>query len=176
MRNLRFAVLVCVVAIAAAGCGKKDKDKGKEKPPVEEAKQPPAEEVKPPAEEVKSLYERLGGREAIAAVSQKVLDSVDKNEVLQKNEAIVAARKKVDPKQLHEHLTNFVCKATGGPCEYTGRTMTESHVHLNISKEEWDAMGADFKAILDEMKVGPKEQEELMALIGSLEAQIVTKK
>jgi len=175
MSKIRFAALVCIVAIAAFGCGKKDKDKGKEKAPVE-AKQPPAEEVKPPAEPEKSLYERLGGREAIAVVSQKVLDAVGKNEVLNKNPKIKAARDKVDMKQLHEHLTNFVCKATGGPCEYTGRTMTESHVHLNISKEEWGAMGADFKAILDEMKVGPKEQQELMALIGSLENQIVTNK
>ena len=174
MRKLQLAAMVCAVAIAAVGCGKKDKDK-KEPPPAEEAKAPPAEEAKtPPAEPEKSLFERLGGRENISVVSQKLLDAVGKNEILNKNPKIKAARDTVDMKQLHEHVTNFVCKATGGPCEYTGRTMTESHVHLNISKEEWDAMGADFKAILDEMKVGPQDQEELMALIGRLENQIVT--
>src|SRR5262249_31809316 len=37
-----------------------------------------------------------------------------------------------------------ICWATGGPQNYTGRSMSESHKHLKITESEWDAFCKDF--------------------------------
>ena len=70
-------------------------------------------------------------------------------------------------------VTELVCQVTGGPQKYLGRSMKESHKHLNITEKEWDAMASDFKTTLDKFKVPAKEQEELFAIVGSTKADIV---
>jgi hemoglobin len=78
------------------------------------------------------------------------------------------------PKQgLKFHVTTLVCEATGGPCRYVGRSMKDSHLHLNISEGEWQAMAADFKATLDAFKVAAPEQTELIAIVESTKKDIV---
>ena len=62
---------------------------------------------------------------------------------------------------------------TGGPCKYTGRTMKESHQHLNITQAQWDAMVADFKTTLGKFKVPQREQQELITIVGSTKSDIV---
>jgi len=51
--------------------------------------------------------------------------------------------------------------------------MKESHDHLNISEAQWQAMVADFRKTLDKFKVPAKEQEELIAIVGSTKKDIV---
>ena len=72
-------------------------------------------------------------------------------------------------------MTALVCQATGGPCTYSGRSMKDSHKHLYISEKEWDAMVVDFVATLNHFKVPKKEQDELLAIVGSTKGDIVTK-
>ena len=126
-----------------------------------------------PAE--KSLYERLGGEAAITAVVDDLIDRLSGNDVLNANPAIDKARKASDPVKLKKLLTEFMCKATGGPQAYTGRNMKETHKDMAITKKEWDAMAADFKKTLDKFKVPQKEQQELFDLVGTTKADIVTK-
>ncbi len=71
-------------------------------------------------------------------------------------------------------VTEMVGWATGGPQVYTGRSMIESHAHLNITEQEWQAMMADFQATLDHFEVPSQEQEELIAIMESTKADIVT--
>ena len=63
--------------------------------------------------------------------------------------------------------------ATGGPQTYTGRSMKETHVHTNITEQEWQAMMADFQATLDHFEVPAQEQEEMIAIMESTKADIV---
>lgn len=69
----------------------------------------------------------------------------------------------------------MVCEVTGGPCKYTGRSMKESHVHLNISEKEWGVMAGEFKKSLDKFKVPDAEQKELFDIVGTTKADIVTR-
>jgi hemoglobin len=69
--------------------------------------------------------------------------------------------------------TSLVCEATGGPEKYAGRSMKDSHRHLNITEKEWRAMAADFKKSLDKFKVPEKEQKELFAIVESTKKDIV---
>lgn len=130
--------------------------------------------LQPQEKKEKSLYERLGGAYAIATVVDDFIERVVVNDVLNANPAIDEARLRVPKAGLKFHVTALVCQSTGGPEKYSGRSMKESHKHLNISEKEWDALVADFKATLDKFKVPQKEQEELFAIVGSTKGDIVT--
>ncbi len=121
----------------------------------------------------KSLYDRLGGVYAIATVVDDFIDRVVADDILNANPAIKEARDRVPRAGLKYRVTEMVCMATGGPCKYTGRTMKESHKHLNITGKEWDALVVDFKASLNKFNVPEKEQNELIAIVGSTKKDIV---
>ena len=126
------------------------------------------------AEPEKSLYERLGGVYAIASVADVLIEKLLVNEILNANPLIDEARKQVPAAGIKFHLTALICSLSGGPEVYSGRTMAESHAHLNITNEQWDAMVADFVATLNEFNVPEKEQAELLALVGPTKGDIVT--
>jgi hemoglobin len=120
-----------------------------------------------------SLYERVGGAYGIASVVDDFIERLFVNETLNANPAIKEARARVPKAGLKFHVTAMVCQVTGGPCRYTGRTMKEAHQHLNITPAEWDAMVVDFKATLDKFHVPPREQQELITIVGSTKDDIV---
>ena len=163
--RLRLLALL-VVATAVASCS-----------PAQQAA-PAAEETPSPdattAPET-SLYERLGGEDAIAAVVDEFIDVLSSDDVLNANPAIKEARDRAHPDELKAKVTALVCQVTGGPQEYTGRPMKESHADMNISGTEWDQMVEDFIMVLDGFNVPAKEQGELLEIIGSTKADIVTR-
>ena len=120
-----------------------------------------------------SLYERIGGVYSIATVVDDFIERLLVNATLNANPAINEARKRVPKAGLKFHVTTMVCEATGGPCQYTGRNMKESHQRLNISQAEWDAMVTDFKTTLNTFKVPKREQQELITIVGSTRNDIV---
>ncbi len=120
-----------------------------------------------------SLYDRLGGLAPISAVVSDFVDAMVPDSILNANPAIDAARKKVPPSYLKYHVTSMVCQVTGGPCQYQGRGMKESHAHMYITELEWDRMVIIFKGILAKYKVPEKETQELLAIVGSTKADIV---
>ncbi|MBI5059653.1 group 1 truncated hemoglobin [candidate division KSB1 bacterium] len=123
-----------------------------------------------------SLYDRLGGVYNIASVVDVFIEKLLVNDVLNANPAIKEARDRVPKAGLKFQVTALVCQVTGGPQVYTGRSMKESHAHLNIANKEWDAMVVDFVKTLDEFKVPKPEQGELLAIVGTTKADIVTVK
>ena len=127
---------------------------------------------KKPAE-LPTLYDRLGGVYAIATVVDDFIERLLVNDTLNANPAIKAARDRVPKAGLKYQVTAFVCLATGGPCTYTGRSMKQAHAHLNITEKEWQAMGADFKKVLDKFKVPEQEQKELFAIVETTKKDIV---
>ena len=98
------------------------------------------------------------------------------NDILNANPAILEARDRVPKAGLKFQVTAFLCQATGGPEQYTGRNMKDSHVHLNITEDEWAAFAADFQKTLDQFEVPAQEHAGLFALLGSTKADIVTVK
>jgi len=129
----------------------------------------------PAAPNQPSLYDRLGGLMPISVVVSDFIDALVPDPVLNANPAIDAARKRVPAPYLKYHVTAMVCQVTGGPCQYHGRTMYESHKHLNITESEWDRMITVFKEILAKHKVPPQETQELVAIVESTKGDIVMK-
>jgi len=126
-----------------------------------------------PEQKQQSLYDRLGGLAPISVVVSDFIDALVPDAVLNANPAIDAARKRVPAPYLKYHVTAMVCQATGGPCQYHGRGMKESHAHLNITEPEWDRMVTLFKKVLAKHHVPTKETQELLDIVDSTKADIV---
>lgn len=120
-----------------------------------------------------SLYDRLGGLAPISVVVSDFLDELVPDPLLNQNPAIDAARQSVPKPYLKYQVTAMVCQATGGPCQYQGRTMKDAHAHLNISEREWARMEVVFRDLLARHQVPEQEANELLAIIGSTKADIV---
>ena len=120
-----------------------------------------------------TLYERLGGVYSIATVVDDFVDRVMSDPRLNANPAVDEAHHKVPPAGFKYLVTEMVCWAAGGPQRYTGRSMVDSHSHLNITPTEWDAFMDNFKQTLDKFKVPASEQAELRAIVQSTYGDIV---
>lgn len=123
--------------------------------------------------ESKTLYERLGGIFAIATVVDDFIDRIMADPRLNANPAVDEAHHRVPPAGFKYLVTEMVGMATGGPQTYTGRTMADSHRHLNITPQEWDAFIDDFRLTLDKFGVPATEQAELRAIVESTYSDIV---
>ena len=123
--------------------------------------------------EQKSLYERLGGVYAIAAVVDAFIDCVMADPRLNANPRVDEAHHRVHPAGFKYLVTEQVCAAAGGPQRYTGRSMLESHAHLQINELEWQAFLGDLQETLDKFRVPPAEQRELFAIVASTKSDIV---
>ncbi len=123
----------------------------------------------------KSLYERLGGVFAIAAVVDHFSDAVVTNPIVGKTSKNPALRewhtKSLDRLPgLKFMRTLWVCAVAGGPFEYTatrpgttGLGLEEAHRQLKISPEEFDEVAAELKRSLDFAKVPGREEDEVLA-------------
>ena len=121
-----------------------------------------------------TLYDRLGGLAPISVVVDDFIDAMVPDPFLNRNPAINEARKRVPAPYLKYQVTALVCQATGGPCQYNGRSMKDSHVHLNITEQEWDRMVVIFKEVLAKHQVPGSEQQGLLDIVDSTKADIVT--
>jgi hemoglobin len=114
-----------------------------------------------------SLYQRLGGKEAITAV---VDDFV----------ANVAADSRINGRFANTNIPSFkqllveqICDASDGPCTYTGRDMKTTHAGMGIKDAEFDALVEDLVQSLDKHKVPAAEKQELLGILGPMKADIV---
>jgi hemoglobin len=115
----------------------------------------------------KSLYERLGGKDAISLVVDDFAQNVLGDARINKKFA------KSDPTRLLTNLKDFVCMATGGPCQYTGLTMKESHKNMGTTAGEFNALVEDLIKTLNKFNVPAAEQQELLNALAGLRRDIV---
>lgn len=120
-----------------------------------------------------TLYERLGGVYSIAAVVDDFIDRIMNDPKLNANPLVDEAHHRVAKAGFKYLVTEMVCWATGGPQQYTGRSMFDSHAHLNISVLEWQAFLEDFQQTLDKFNVPIAEQKELFDIVESTRKDIV---
>lgn len=120
-----------------------------------------------------SLYTRLGGVYSIATVVDDFIDRVMVDPRLNANPLVNEAHHRVTSQGFKYLVTEMVCSATGGPQKYTGRTMADSHQHLLITPQEWQAFMDDFQQTLDKFTVPEQEQDELKAIVESTRSEIV---
>jgi hemoglobin len=121
-------------------------------------------------EKPKSLYERVGGYNAIAAV---VDDFVGRLVTDPSQSRFFVGHSDDSKKRIRQHVVDQLCEAFGGPCIYTGRSMKVAHTGLHITDADWDASVKHLIATLDKFKVPDKEKGEILAIASSLKPDIV---
>lgn len=121
----------------------------------------------------KSLYQRLGGYDAIAAVSDEFIVQLASGKRLKR---FVVGLSVDSQKKLRQHLVDFLCNLTGGPCLYLGRDMKTVHTGLGIDEDDWKEGVDALTATLEKFKVPEKEKTEVLTAFGSLKKDIVEKK
>lgn len=124
------------------------------------------------ASQEKSLYERVGGYNALAAV---VDDFIVRLVTDKQFEKFFSGHSNDSKKRIRQHILDQFCAATGGPCVYTGRDMKTTHGGLGITEAQWDAAAKHLVASFDKFKVPEKEKSELLAFVTSLKKDIVEK-
>ena len=117
-----------------------------------------------------TLYARLGGYDAIAAVAENLLPRLTNDPQLGRfwiNRSHDGVHRE---KQL---LIDFLCASAGGPLLYVGRDMKTSHKGMNISESDWQAFIGHVQATLDSFKVPAGERAEVLAFVNSTKSDIV---
>jgi len=114
-----------------------------------------------------SLYDRLGGVDAITAVARAFEDRAGKDDRINQK----FARTNLD--RLSKEFVDQLCQDTGGPCTYTGLSMKQAHTNMGVTNGEFDAFMEDLVAVLDDFKVGKAEQDELLSLLRPMRTDIV---
>jgi hemoglobin len=115
----------------------------------------------------RTLYDRLGGKGAIAAVVDTFVARVAADTRINKKFA------RSDIPRVKAMLVDQICSATGGPCTYTGRDMKEAHRNMGVTEGEFNALVEDLVAALNRFNVAKAEQDELLAILGSMKSAIV---
>ena len=131
-----------------------------------------------------SLYDRLGGAFAIAAVVDHFSDALVQNPIV--------GQQSENP-QLREWHTNnldrlpglkfmrtlWVCNVAGGPQHYaatkpgdTPLGLEEAHRELKISPTEFDEVAAELGRTLDFFKVPEREKEEVLSAFAAHKGEV----
>ena len=114
-----------------------------------------------------TLFERLGGLDAITAVVESFVGRCAGDQ------RINAKFVRTDIPRLKKMLVDQVCEASGGPCTYTGRSMRDTHDGMGVTAGEFDALGEELVAPLDEFNVPDAEKQELLGVLGPMRGEIV---
>lgn len=120
-----------------------------------------------------TLYQRLGGGDAIKGVVDKFIEYVAADTVINSFFAETVAQNRVDA--LKMNLVNQIGEATGGPEKYTGKDMVTAHKGMNIQDKHFDALVGDLVKSLDFYMVPEKEKKELLDILGPMRSDIVGK-
>lgn len=118
----------------------------------------------------RTLYERLGGYDAIAAVAGDLLPRLQTDPGLarfwrHRGEDGIAREKQL--------LIDFLCSNAGGPLYYTGRDMKVSHRGMKISAGDWAAFLGHLDATLEAFQVPQTERDQVVAFVQSTKDDIV---
>jgi hemoglobin len=122
------------------------------------------------AEQTATLYARLGGYDAIAAVADDLLPRLMSDSQLGR----FWAHRGSDGLRREKHLLiDFLCASAGGPLYYTGRDMATAHKGMGISASDWEVFLRHLQATLDRFRVPERERREVLAFVESTRADIV---
>ncbi len=125
-----------------------------------------------PARPAESLYKRLGGYDAIAAVTDDFVGRL----VTDPLESRFFAGASDDTKgRIRQLIVDQLCAVTGGPCVYIGRDMKTAHKGLGVTQKDWTVSVGHLVAALDKFKVPQQEKTELLNLLTTLKGDIVEK-
>ena len=123
-----------------------------------------------------SLYERIGGVYAIAGVVDRFSDQLLKNsKIVNANPQLKewhTEKYKARLPGLKFNRTLWVCAVSGGPYEYTAKSLHDAHLDLHITPEVFDEVAAELADALDHFKVPQREKDEVLAAFNAQKSDV----
>jgi len=117
-----------------------------------------------------TLYSRLGGYDAIAAVADDLLRRLTTDAQLNR---FWQHRGEDGLRREKQLLIDFLCASAGGPLYYTGRDMASSHKGMRISEGDWTIFLNHLNATLDSFAIPERERSQVLAFVNSTKNDIV---
>jgi hemoglobin len=117
-----------------------------------------------------TLYSRLGGYDAIAAVADDLLPRLMADTQLAR---FWQHRGEDGLRREKQLLIDFLCASAGGPLYYRGREMATAHRGMGISEGDWAVFLTHVKATLEKFAVPARERGETLAFLESTKEDIV---
>jgi hemoglobin len=117
-----------------------------------------------------SLYQRLGGYDAIAAATDDLLGRILRDPALA---AYFKGKSQDSLRKDRQLIVDYVVEAAGGPAYYTGRDMKTTHTGLGITEREWDSFMGHARATLEQFAVPERERQDALAFFESLKGDVV---
>lgn len=117
-----------------------------------------------------SLYKRLGGYDALAAVTDDFIGRLASDKSLSR---FFVGHSTDSLGRIRQLIVDQLCNATGGPCKYVGRDMKTAHAGMGITEADWEATVKHLVATLDKFKVPQKEKDEVLGAVGAMKSDIV---
>lgn len=114
-----------------------------------------------------TLFERLGGEPRLRAAVSEFSD------ILLEDDRLNFTFADSDMNKFKKLLYEQFCALAQGPCQYTGRTMREAHLKLNLDNAQFNALAEDLYIALDRVHVPYRVQNQLMALLAPMQRDIV---
>jgi len=121
---------------------------------------------------MKSLFERLGGTSGITAIVDSVIENHMNNPVVHARFAPYAEMPERFAK-IRQHTIDFFSAGSGGPIEYKGREMPETHTGMSISAAEYMAVVDDIMGALGKHNIDEQSQKDVLAIVWSLKGMIM---
>jgi hemoglobin len=121
------------------------------------------------AEAQETLYEQMGGEAKMRAIAEEFTN------VLLADPRINFTFANTDLAKFKQLIFEQFCNLTGGPCQYTGRSMKESHEKLNSTNAQFNALAEDLYIALERTHVPYRLQNKLMVLLAPMQRDIVKK-
>jgi hemoglobin len=127
----------------------------------------PASEKAPSSSASASLYERLGGKDAIQAVVDDFMARIENDS------RINGPFQLYDLKRMKREIVIMLCAASGGPCVYTGRDMHTAHAGMQLKDSDVNVIKEDLETSMKKFRVGKKEVDEVLGLMESFRKDVV---
>lgn len=124
---------------------------------------------------VKTLWERLGGEEAVKKVVHDAIAALVKDPKINLTRNGKYPMTAANVARLEKLHVEFISAATGGPLKYSGLDMKTAHVGMTITAAEFDGVAAHIVATLKKHQVPQKEIDELVAIVSKSKKDIVEK-
>ena len=123
----------------------------------------------PAAQAGATLYDQLGGQDGVARIADGAMTLYFSDPRLARD------FDNINRSWLQPHFAMFLCRVSGGPCVYKGRSMAASHKGLHITEARFNAVAEDLQIAMDRAGVPFRTQNRLLAKLAPMERDIVTR-
>ncbi len=118
--------------------------------------------------DLKPVLEDFGGEQGLTELMDVFM------EVMLENPQLHPFFVNTDQERVKRQLVEQFCVILGGDCTYTGRSMLDSHAHLDIDRADFNALVEDLQTAMDRQGIPFRSQNKLLAELAPMHREIIT--